>query len=346
MTDLAARERGDAGIARPGARADLVAGWLFAVAALVFAMVLLGGATRLTDSGLSMVDWRPLMGVLPPLSEADWQDVFAAYKAYPEYQKVNRGMSLEEFKRIFWFEYAHRLLGRAIGLAFALPFALFVIRRQVPPGYGGRLVALFALGGLQGLIGWWMVKSGLVNHPDVSHFRLAVHLGLAVAIFAALWWTVLDLVAGRSRLSVGLGSLALAALYLQILLGALVAGLNAGLVYNSFPTMGGYWLPPELSAPGPLWRTLLEDPVGVQFLHRAGALVATALLALWAWRARRQRLWAGLLALALAGQVALGIATLLALVPLSLALAHQAGALALLAIALVLLHHEGRPGTA
>lgn len=324
------------------ARPRAVAIWLFVMAALVFAMVLLGGATRLTESGLSMVDWRPLMGVLPPLNQAEWLAVFQDYKAYPEYQQINEGMSLEAFKRIFWFEYAHRVLGRAIGLAFALPLLVFLLRRQVPAGYGLRLAGLFLLGGLQGLVGWWMVKSGLVNEPDVSHYRLATHLGLAVAIFAALLWTALDLAAGRARIATGLGLWLLVALFAQILLGALVAGLNAGLVYNSFPTMNGYWIPPELGFQSPLWRDLVENPVSVQFLHRLGAVLVAVLALAWAWRERAGGWRALLLALGVAGQFLLGVVTLLQQVPLGLGLAHQGGALLLLAIAVLLMHHRGR----
>lgn len=312
--------------------------WLFCVAGLVFAMVLLGGATRLTNSGLSMVEWKPLMGVLPPLSEEAWRETFGKYKQSPEYIKINAGMSLAEFKRIFYFEYAHRILGRAIGLAFALPFLWFLLRRGIPRRRIGVLVGLFILGGLQGLVGWWMVKSGLVDRPDVSHYRLAAHLGLAVAIFAALLWVAFDMWRdhGNARSS-GAWPVAAAVLvlvFVQILSGALVAGLDAGLVYNTFPMMGPYWLPPELGQLSPWWLNPLENPYAVQFDHRIGAfLVIIAIGWLW-WSARAEAgskramnfvIQAGIL------QFALGVATLLLQVPVFLGVLHQAGALLLLA---------------
>lgn len=332
-----------------GARHQRALGiWLLCVAFLVFAMVMLGGATRLTNSGLSMVEWRPLMGVLPPLTDSAWQETFDKYRQFPEYQKINRGMELSEFKRIFYFEYAHRMLGRGIGLAFAIPFLVFLALRRIAWRQLPVLVGLFVLGGLQGVIGWWMVKSGLIDRPDVSHYRLTVHLGLAVAIFAALLWVAFDFLwgSGRRVMSVfGVGVLGFGGLvFLQVLLGGLVAGLNAGLVYNTWPTMNGAWLPPDLITLSPAWLNLFENPVMVQFVHRLGAyaLVVVAVV-LW-WRSRTIRLgpqarialYAVLATLAV--QVGLGIATLLAMVPVTLGVVHQGGALVVLACLVLFLH--------
>jgi heme a synthase len=313
----------------PPVRHHPVGIWLLAVAALVAAMVLLGGATRLTDSGLSIVEWRPVSGALPPLSAADWQAEFDRYRAYPEYQKINRGMSLDEFKRIYWFEWSHRQLGRAIGAAFLLPFLWFLARGRIDRPLGLRLAGLFALGGLQGAVGWWMVASGLVDRPDVSHLRLAAHLGLAFLIFAGLLWQAWRLLAPDAR-AAGPRLLALAlplAVLLQTLLGALVAGLDAGLAYNTFPTMNGAWIPDDLARPGPWW----DNPTAVQFAHRLGAF-ALAGLCLFAWL--RAPAAFGLVLAVAAAQFALGVATLLLQAPLPLALAHQAGALALFAASL------------
>ena len=331
---------------------------LLLVAALVFAMVLLGGATRLTNSGLSMVHWQ-FHGGLPPLSEADWSAEFERYKQFPEYRKVSRGMALGEFKRIYWFEYSHRMFGRFIGLAFAVPFVWFWLRGQVGRRLLLKLVVLFGLGGLQGLVGWWMVKSGLVDHPDVSHYRLSVHLGLAAILFAALIWVGVSELRGRraveERTTAGrhlakLSALVCALTLAQLVLGGLVAGLNAGLVYNSFPTMGGHWIPPELSGLG--FAGWFDEPVALQFSHRIGAyLLAAAGIVLW-WRIRRTdevdrgtRRAADAMLAVLALQFGLGIATLLSMVPLHLALAHQGGGLLLLASVVVLSRLITAPAT-
>jgi len=326
-----------------------VAAWLVVVAVMVAAMVLLGGATRLTHSGLSMVQWRPLMGILPPLGEAAWAEVFALYKAYPEYQQINQGMNLAAFKSIFYFEYSHRLLGRSIGLAFAVPFLWFWFHGRLERRHLAPLFGLFLLGGLQGLIGWWMVKSGLVDQPDVSQYRLAVHLGMAVAIFGGLIWVILDLQggvpihAGHGRELRLWSKLIVGWVFLQILSGALVAGLDGGLVYNTFPMMNQYWLPPELTDLSPGWLNMFKNAVTVQFDHRLGAYLCTILiLALW-HRSRtftlapaaRRALHLTLAALAL--QVGLGIATLLWVVPVPLAMLHQGGALLLFAAAVHLM---------
>ena len=328
--------------------------WLLMVAGLVFAMIMLGGATRLTQSGLSMVHWQ-FAGVLPPLDEAQWMAEFERYRQFPEYQKINRGMALAEFKTIYWFEYSHRMLGRLIGLAFALPFVWFLIRGQVGWRLAPKLVGLLLLGGLQGLVGWWMVKSGLVDRPDVSHYRLTVHLGLAFAIFAALLWVALDLLWPPPQQARPAGTpmrgWALAVVLLvfgQSLLGGLVAGLNAGLVYNTFPLMNGMLFPPELFHATPWWLNLLENPVTLQFNHRIGALLVTVVVLAGWWRARRlgpdhgTRLAVDALLLALVGQVMLGVLTLIHMVPVVLGVAHQGGAVVLLAASIVVAHRLRR----
>ncbi len=328
--------------------------WLLVVAGLVFLMVILGGATRLTQSGLSMVHWQ-FAGVLPPMDEAQWMAEFERYKQFPEYQKINRGMALAEFKTIYWFEYSHRMLGRLIGLAFALPFAWFLIRGQVSWRLAPKLTGLFLLGGMQGLVGWWMVKSGLVDRPDVSHYRLTVHLGLAFAIFGALLWVALDLLKpvrpdtalARSRLK-GWAILVVLMVFAQSLLGGLVAGLNAGLVYNTFPLMDGMLFPPELFQATPWWLNLLENPVTLQFNHRVGALAVTiVIVVVWLWSrrggfGRGTRLAFDALLLALIGQVVLGVLTLIHMVPVVLGVAHQGGALVLLASSIVVAHRLTR----
>lgn len=321
--------------------------WLLAVAALVFAVVLVGGATRLTESGLSITEWKPVTGTLPPLSESAWEAEFAKYKAIPQYQQVNRGMSLAEFKTIFWWEWAHRLLGRLIGAAFLLPFLWFLWRGWVPAGFRLRLWGLFALGGLQGAAGWWMVASGLSERVSVSQYRLGFHLTLACVIYAALIWTALALdprprPAAPARLRRGAAAL-LVAVILQIYVGALVAGLDAGLVYNTWPLIDGALVPSfvRLAFIDPAWRNLFENALTVQFLHRmlAYALWVGALAhAFDALRALRRGplvatalLLAGLVTL----QAAVGIATLLAQAPIGLALLHQGMAVLVLTAAVV-----------
>ncbi len=318
--------------------------WLLVLAAMVVFMVLLGGATRLTESGLSMVDWRPVTGWLPPLTDAAWQQAFADYKNYPEYKLVNRGMTLDEFKLIFAFEYAHRLWGRLIGVAFALPFIWFAITGRVRRQRLPQLVGLFVLGGLQGAVGWWMVASGLIDRPDVSHLRLATHLGLAVAILLALVWVALDILRPRLRAwstpaiwLAGLGGL----VFVQLLSGALVAGLSAGLIYNTFPTMNGAWIPDDAYAGAPLWHDLLWNPTSVQLDHRWGAYVVIVATLVMAWRVGwSASVW---IVAAMALQVVLGIATLLAQVPVWLGVAHQGGALVLLLAIMWTLHRTLEP---
>ena len=327
--------------------------WLVGVSFLIFVMVVLGGVTRLTDSGLSMVDWRPLMGVLPPLNDDAWAVVFRSYQAFPEYQKVNAGMTLAAFKSIFWFEYAHRLLGRAIGIAFLLPFLFFLLTGHIRGRMVWRMVALFVLGGLQGFLGWFMVQSGLVDRPDVSQYRLAAHLGLAVLIYGCMLWTALSLLAPlsgvRKNTAVGVGlGLLVAWLFIVILSGAFVAGTDAGFSYNTFPLMDGRWIPPGLFDLGPILINFFENTITIQFTHRVfGVLTVAAVLLFWilhrmmAVDGRFSR-WMDVLALAAIAQVLLGISTIVFVVPVPLAAAHQAGGLILFTTAILALHGSRR----
>lgn len=335
-------------LARPAARSPkprAIAGWLLLLAVAVFLMVIVGGITRLTESGLSMVRWEPIAGTIPPTSTAEWQAEFDAYKASPEYRKVNRGMALGEFKQIFFWEYLHRLIGRSIGLAFLLPFIWFWWKRSIPRGYGLRLAALFALGGLQGAIGWWMVASGLVDRPDVSHLRLAIHLSAALFIFSGLIWTALDLrSATRPARLRGPAAAALALLTLQIMLGAWVAGLDAGFAFSSWPKMGEDWFPAGGWWPGRGLHNLVDNPIVVQFTHRWTAWVVAAGLLVFASWARRRGVSAApaLIGGGLALQITLGIATLTSGVALPIAAAHQAVAALLLAAAVAVAHRAGQ----
>jgi cytochrome c oxidase assembly protein subunit 15 len=335
-------------------RSRPVAAWLFVVAALVLAMVVVGGATRLTDSGLSITQWKPVAGALPPMNTQDWQDEFARYKAIPQYVQVNRGMSLEAFQRIYWWEWTHRLLGRLVGVAFAAPFAWFLIRREIPRRLIWRCGVLFALGGLQGVVGWWMVSSGLADRVTVAPERLMTHLGLAFVLLAGMAWTALDAWAGTPRVTVPSPwtrwAFALMGLiYLQVLLGALVAGNNAGLAYNDWPLMNGALFPRDYAGPG-LWATLAHSQAAVQFHHRIMAyLVMAAVLtaATMAWRSRYLPFNAKVLGVALGGavvvQALLGIATLMMHVPIGLAMAHQVMAAILLSISTAFAWRVRRP---
>lgn len=332
-----------------GARRQ-VAGWLLICCAMIFAMVILGGVTRLTGSGLSMVEWDPIFGVVPPLDQADWEAVFARYRESPEYRKVNVGMDLHGFKSIYWFEYSHRLLGRSIGTVFLLPFVYFLFARKLTPRMIPRLALAFVLGGLQGLLGWYMVKSGLVDNPHVSPYRLTAHLGLALLIYAYLLWQLFDLVFGTDatddnprplkRAAKGLFTM----VALTIASGGFVAGLKAGHAYNTFPKMGDHWLPPAGWMLQPGWRNLFENIATVQFNHRVLAVLTfTCILLFWLWSWRRRltpgaRAAANLLMLMACIQVALGISTLLLHVPVALAATHQAGALLVLTLTLLLNH--------
>ncbi|MCB1651953.1 MAG: COX15/CtaA family protein [Alphaproteobacteria bacterium] len=316
--------------------------WLFICAAMVFAMMVIGAITRLSESGLSMVEWRPLIGTLPPMNEAEWNRVFDLYQHSPEFQKKHFWMELGDFKKIFFWEWLHRLWGRSIGLVFALPLAFFWIRGSIPKGYHVKLLGMLVLGGAQGFMGWYMVKSGLVDIPAVSHFRLAAHLSLAFLISALLLWLGLSVWGAQKRPSKalflhGLGVLTLVSI--TIVWGAFTAGLDAGLLYNdSFPKMGGLWIPPEVTSAG----SLLKDPASVQFAHRWLALIsAAALLSLWAHAVifKKRGFWA-LHALALMAllQPTLGVLTLFSGVHLHIAAAHQAGAILTFALLIISLH--------
>ncbi|MDK9698055.1 MAG: COX15/CtaA family protein [Siculibacillus sp.] len=318
--------------------------WLFVVAAMILAMVVVGGSTRLTGSGLSITEWAPIMGTIPPLSDADWTVAFARYKEIPQYRLENAGMTLDEFKSIFWWEWSHRLLGRAVGFVYALPLAWFAVtgaisRRRLP-----WFVALLALGGVQGFVGWWMVASGLVDRVTVAPYRLAVHLTLATLLYVAVLWTALT--SGESEMTrrrspvlrIGAGTVLGWSIF-QIFLGALVAGNHAGLVYNTWPSMNGHFLPPDLMTWEPWWRNFFENHAMVQFLHRMGAYVLFALaigqfaLVVVTARTAAARITGFVLGLAVAFQLLVGIATLLMMVPLSLALTHQAVAMVVLTAA-------------
>jgi cytochrome c oxidase assembly protein subunit 15 len=330
-------------------RPRAVALWLLAVAALVFLMVVVGGITRLTESGLSIVRWEPVSGAIPPIGEEAWAAEFAAYRQSPQYQLVNTGMSLEDFKNIYFWEYVHRLLGRIIGLAFALPLLWFAWKRAIPSGYGWKLAALLVLGGLQGAIGWWMVASGLIDRPDVSHIRLAVHLLMALAIFGATLWLALDLLAlaredgARPARMPTAAIWMLSLLFLQFLFGAYVAGLDAGYAYSSWPRMGDEWFPASAPWLDPFLRNFVDNPAMVQFVHRWLAFVVAAaalVLARNAWQAGHWQA-AGALAGAVTVQIQLGILTLLSGVELWIAASHQGMAVLLLAAALVAAHRLG-----
>jgi len=327
-----------------------VAVWLLICCALVFAMVVVGGVTRLTRSGLSIVEWQPLIGTVPPLTESHWQELFEKYQRTPEYLQVNQGMSLHAFKRIFWWEYIHRLLGRLIGLAFFVPLIWFLIRGRIERALLPRLVAIFLLGGLQGAVGWWMVKSGLIDDPRVSHVRLSIHLGIAFVIFAAMLWTALGLLSGaaagdphRRRLA-GYGAGLAALIFLMVLSGGLVAGTRAGYAYNTFPLMNGHLLPPEYLMLAPWWQNFLHNMATVQFNHRLIAWLLFLAIPIFWWRLRRAalppqaRLASNLLLAMLGLQLALGISTLLLRVPVALGAAHQAGAMLLFTLALWTTH--------
>lgn len=327
------------------ARPAAVVRWLWSVAALIVAMVIVGGITRLTESGLSITQWKPVSGIVPPLTHAQWLAEFASYQRIPEYQQLNRGMTLAGFKAIYFWEYLHRLLGRVIGMAFALPLIWFAIRRRIPRGYGWRLVAILALGGLQGAVGWWMVSSGLSVRTDVSHIRLAVHLLTALLILAGIVWTALDLadlardpLARPARLR-PLAAGALLLLAAQIMFGAFTAGLDAGYAFSSWPLMGDALFPADVPMLSPAWSNAFDNPVVVQFIHRWLAFVAAGGMFWLALRAGRPGGTALVLLVVL--QVTLGIATLLSGVQIGIAVAHQANAALLLIAAVAAAHAIG-----
>jgi heme a synthase len=324
------------------ARPAAIANWLLAVAFLVFAMVVVGGITRLTESGLSITEWKPITGALPPLSDAAWADAFAKYQKIPEYAQINKGMSLSDFKFIFFWEWTHRLIGRLIGLAFAAPLLWFAVRKAIPEGYGLRLTALLALGGLQGAIGWWMVASGLSVRTDVSHYRLATHLLTALFILSGLIWTALDLQmlarnpAARPARLTRVGAVVGVILAVQLLFGAYTAGLNAGHVANTWPLMNDHFYPEGVTWLGSLWTTATNDPFLVHFIHRWWAWVAVGALILLARRAKASGGRPASIAIhsAFGTQILLGIATVVSNVALPFAVLHQAaGALLVISTA-------------
>jgi cytochrome c oxidase assembly protein subunit 15 len=325
-----------------------VATWLFICCGLVFAMIVLGGVTRLTGSGLSMVDWRPLMGWLPPLTAEEWQRTFEMYQQSPEYQKVNSYMDVHQFKGIFWLEYLHRLLGRLIGLTFAVPFLYFAVRGYIVRSDWPKYLLMFVLGGLQGVLGWYMVKSGLVDDPRVSQYRLTAHLTSAFLIYAFMFWVALSLWYPRSggvrHAYFGRAVAVTAVISLTIVSGGFVAGLDAGMMYNTFPKMLGAWIPAGLMENSPWWLNFFENRLTVQFDHRILAIFTLLYVSIYWYGARRATLprraavASNALLHTVALQVALGIATLLLVVPVPLAAAHQAVAILLFTVALYLVH--------
>lgn len=324
-----------------------IATWLFIVCAFVFAMIVVGGVTRLTESGLSMVDWKPISGVIPPLNETEWTEEFEAYKQFPEYQKVNMGMTLGEFKNIFFWEYSHRVLGRLIGIVFAVPFFYFLIRKKIKRALKPHLWTMLLLGACQGLLGWYMVKSGLVDRPDVSHYRLTAHLGLAVIIYIYAFWIALGLILPVKEKVVGrpygLALIYVKLVFVQILLGGLVAGLNAGLISDTWPLMFGQIIPDGLFANAPWYSNIFDNPLTIHFEHRTFAYVVS-LIAIGLWwklkgdRSSNVRLAAHFVLITILGQFTLGVLTIMNMVAIPLAAAHQGGAIVTLSAALYLLN--------
>jgi len=322
--------------------------WLFAGCFLIFAMVLIGGITRLTHSGLSMVEWK-FTGSLPPLNEQDWQEEFSKYQQSPEFQKINTHFTVEDFKGIFWWEFIHRMLGRLIGIVFIIPLIWFIIRKKLPPGFLKNAAVLLLLGFCQGLLGWIMVKSGLNKVPHVSHYLLASHLSLAFITFGFTFWYALNLIYGKQNNNpvhaISKNAIILLALVaLQIVYGAFVAGMQAGALCPTWPKMCNSWMPSEVSSMLPAWRNFLENPYGVQFIHRTLAILILAFAAVLFYRKRIQNITQQqdkLITFVLFGitaQVILGIATLLLHVPVSLASLHQVGAFFLFSIIITLIH--------
>lgn len=328
-----------------------IALWLIICCFMIFAMVVIGGATRLTGSGLSMVEWEPVMGVMPPLTQAEWQSTFEKYQQFPEFKIKNRDMGLSEFKAIFWFEYGHRLLGRAIGVVFLIPFLYFLIRRRIARALTPKLIIMFFLGGLQGLLGWYMVKSGLVDNPRVSQYRLTAHLAAAFLIYSYMFWVAMDLLFPNRETTTTdpkpirrLMWVVTALTTVTVLSGGFVAGLKAGFAYNTFPLMDGHWFPEAYFYLQPWWMNLFENIAAVQFDHRLLAILTLVLIVTGWWLTRnrelpkRARLGFHLLLAMVMIQVTLGISTLLLHVPVSLAATHQGGALMLFTIALFTNH--------
>jgi heme a synthase len=315
--------------------------WLNLIAVMIVAMVVVGGATRLTESGLSITEWQPIHGVVPPLNTAQWEEEFAKYQQIPQYEQINKGMTLDAFKTIFWWEWAHRLLGRLIGAVFFVPLVFFWATGRIDRALRGPLITIFILGGLQGAVGWWMVTSGLTERTDVSQYRLAIHLTFACAILAYTVWIArglapLPTIRARSGLR-SVAGLIVVLVFLQIFLGGLVAGLNAGMSFNTWPLFDGVFVPSGLFVQEPAWRNLFENVATVQFDHRTVAYVLFVVSVFHAVQARGTdyaRSAAGL-ALLVGVQAAIGITTLLTVVPLSLALTHQLGAVVVLWAAVI-----------
>jgi len=327
-----------------------VAVWLLICCALIYAMIVLGGITRLTGSGLSMVNWNPIMGVVPPLDDAAWRDTFAEYQKFPEYQILKEEIGLNEFKRIFWIEYAHRLLGRTIGLVFLFPFLYFFATRCIQGSLAAKLGAVFLLGAVQGGLGWYMVQSGLAQDPRVSQYRLTLHLFMAVVIYGYLLWVALGLSVRDKRrpprrvTGFHWSHVNLLLVVLMFISGGFVAGTRAGFVYNTFPHMNGYWWPPEIFILEPVWRNFFENVVTIQFVHRLGALTTAMAVGMF-WilivtrsSEPRHRTAAHWLTGVSVMQVILGVAALVFRVPVVLGVLHQAGAVALITLALYVVY--------
>jgi cytochrome c oxidase assembly protein subunit 15 len=333
----------------------MVAGWLFVVCFMLLVMIVLGGATRLTGSGLSIMEWAPLMGTLPPLSEAEWQRLFHLYQAIPQYELLNQGFGIDGFKHIFWLEWTHRLWGRLIGLAFAVPLVVFVARGAIRRGLWLRLLGFLVLGGLQGAVGWFMVASGFAeNSTAVSAYRLVAHLSLALALYAAILWTALGVLRPgprRAGIAPVFRVMVAACCWLvgvTIVAGGFVAGLHAGLIYNSFPLMGDSLVPPDYDTLQPFVRNLTENLAAVQFDHRVLASLTALLVLATVWAGMRAplpgpvRRAVMVMGAVVAVKYTLGVCTLLWAVPVGLATAHQATAVLLLTAALVALHLDRR----
>lgn len=338
-------------LAGPAPRPAALARWLWAVALLVIIVVAVGGITRLTESGLSITEWRPVSGVLPPLSEAAWIEEFEKYKQIPEYKQINLGMSLDAFKAIFFWEWLHRILGRLVGMAMVVPLLWYAWRRAIPAGYGWRLFALTSLVGFQGAIGWWMVVSGLEYRVDVSHFRLATHLLTALFLLAGLVWTARDLSvlardpSARPARLTGAGTAVIAVLFVQLLFGAWVAGLNAGQVSNTWPLMNDHLVPRGIDWASGAGFALTHDPFLIHFIHRWwswAAVLALLWLARALWRGLPGRNEARLLIAVVAVQMTLGIWTVLSGVSMWIAVLHQLVGAILVAIVAAALHRQGR----
>lgn len=325
--------------------------WYWSGAVLVFLILVIGGITRLTGSGLSMTDWKPIMGSIPPLSESDWEAAFEQYKQFPEYQQLNRGMSLSDFQFIFFWEYLHRMIGRLIGFVFIIPFGWFLIKKKFDSTQLKRALVLLTLGAAQGLMGWYMVQSGLIDVPHVSHYRLAAHLSLAFIIFGCCVWFALDLKPKRAKREKAAPELRIwlrvffLLLSAQIIWGAFVAGLNAGYIYNTFPKMNEFWFPPQLWMMEPAIINIFENMLTVQFIHRVlGIILVIAVIAMWLRSFQMKlshstQLWIFAIAVLLFIQFLLGVLTLIYSVPLWLGVIHQAAALILFGVVIGAIHH-------